>query len=1419
MTRPQILIEVSWETANMVGGIHTVLATKAAAMRAYYPEHSIAIGPDLWKDSPEPPSIRREEIFPGLGERARKRGLAVRQGRWTIPGEPACLLVDFSGLYAAKDEILARLWTDFGVDSLLGGWDYLEPVLFGIAAGQLIEILIAEQLPPSDHDGVIAQFHEWMVASGMLYLRRSCPEVGTVFTTHATVLGRSLSGDGGDLAAVLASPPDDMAALARSRGVLAKHSMESMAARHADCFTTVSQITADEARVLLGRAPELVLPNGLGDDYPPPVHAEPSARAAIRARLLRMAGVCLGREFDPARTVLAMSSGRLEFLNKGIDLAIDAAAKLCATPLPGDQELVLFLLYPSAHTGPNRELLAAARGLGAPSRNIAITHDLSDPERHPIARKLAEVDLCTGKGPVHAVYVPIYLDGRDALVPMHYFEMLPAFDLTVFPSFYEPWGYTPLESIGYGVPTITSDLAGFGRWAQTHGGWDETGVYVLPRSRLSYDEALDRLVAHIGTFLATSPDARSALAVKTLALARAANWSVFGEHYRAAHRHALARARERVRSAPFGVRPTGALATGTFAASAARAEAQVTPRLRHVTVVARLPPELVRLRELAYNLAWVWDDEAASLFRDLSPRAWRTGDKNPLRVLDTVGADQCRRAVEDSDYLSRLARVLARMDALVASAPAPRIAYFCAEFGLAGCLPMYAGGMGILAGDHVKSASDLGIPLVGVGLAYRHGYFRQRLDLSGNQIAEPVHNDFSILPMLPVADQHGARLKLTIGFPGRTIYIQAWRVNVGRVQVLLLDTDLPENAPADREITGALYGGGTEQRLQQEIVLGVVGLRLLRALGLPIAAYHMNEGHSAFLVLARAKQLVRDHQLKFDEALEYVRQTTLFTTHTPVPAGHDAFDEALMRPYFNHYQEDLHVSWGELIALGRWPGESGGKFSMTLLALAGAARVNAVSEIHGRVSRAMFKGLFPGMHATEIPVDAITNGVHTGSWLAPEVRTLLDLALGHGWDQSLAQGAVADLAGVSDRSLWDVHLVLKRRLLAEVARRLEARWSEARAPSWPLERALAPLTTDEALVVVFARRFAPYKRAGLLFEDVERLERLVAKGPRPIVFLFAGKAHPNDGGGLDLIRLVARMTEREALRGHVVLLENYDIALARLLVQGGDVWLNTPTRPLEASGTSGMKAAINGCLNLSVQDGWWAEGYATDNGWSIGGTYHPERVDLDNARDHARLFELLEREVVPAYGDRNAAGVPVAWVARMRRSIETSLARFSSARMAAEYAAKFYGPMGERAGPLAAQSYAQVARRVETRRRLARAFDDLRVLRVDAHGIDDDEVPLGVPIALEVELAHPGLAARDLLVEVVHGEPDDQGELPEPRAIELVAEPTDALDRTSFRAALAPTVSGPLAFGLRVVPRDADGGRARDTGLKRVLWI
>jgi starch phosphorylase len=692
--------------------------------------------------------------------------------------------------------------------------------------------------------------------------------------------------------------------------------------------------------------------------------------------------------------------------------------------------------------------------------------------------------------------------------------------------------------------------------------------------------------------------------------------------------------------------------------------------------------------ELAYNLWWSWYSEAQALFEQIDPDHWQK-HRNPVRLLRERSA-ALQRLARNVEFVAAYQQIISGFEAYMnepdtwyaASHPDYRkfpVAYFSAEFGLHECLPVYCGGLGVLAGDHLKTASDLGVPLIGVGLLYKNGYFVQRIDASGRQLAEYPKFDFANLPVLPLRQRNGRRLVVTVDLAGRRVAAQCWSVRVGRTQILLLDADFSRNHPTDRKITAQLYGGDREMRVSQEILLGVGGVRVLRVLGIAPRAWHLNEGHVAFVCFERLRELMQEKKLDFDHAVEAITASTVFTTHTPVVAGNEAFNLPLMDKYFRRFAEQCGIELSRWLNLGLQTGSRGEKFfSMTVMALRLSNVSNGVSKLHGKVSRALWKHLWPEIPEAESPITSITNGIHADTWLAPEMGKLFKRHLGEDWRLHLDDGAFwQDLSRIPDEELWQVHQLLKWRLINFVRRRLAQQLKRNGASERQIIAAAAFLN-PEALTMGFARRFASYKRADLIFSDLERLEHLVKNARRPIQILFAGKAHPHDKDGQAILRRVYQMTQRKNFLGKIILLEDYDMNVGRHLVQGVDVWLNNPRRPMEASGTSGQKVPLNGGINCSILDGWWAEGYNGENGWAIGKEEGHFNEAAQDRADALALYQVLEKEVVPLFYRRDRRGLPRQWVQKMKASMTTLIPQFNTKTMLKNYIEQLYIPTLQR---------------------------------------------------------------------------------------------------------------------------------------------
>ena len=715
--------------------------------------------------------------------------------------------------------------------------------------------------------------------------------------------------------------------------------------------------------------------------------------------------------------------------------------------------------------------------------------------------------------------------------------------------------------------------------------------------------------------------------------------------------------------------------------------AQVAPVVSEARTLDRfIAPAQERLWALARNLWWSWDQDSTSLFRDLDPARWRQINHNPIAMLSELPLAEIERRAGEFVLHSRInyayRRQLEYLEAdhtwgtRHAGVLRPRpVAYFSAEFGLHESVPEYSGGLGVLAGDHVKSASDLGIPLIGVGLLYGQGYFEQRLDASGWQQEEYLQTDVAHLPMELAIGTNGEAVTVQIETRGGLIRAKVWRMKVGRCTLLLLDSNVVGNAPQDVELTSRLYGGDARVRIRQELLLGVGGFRALKAMGITPGVLHLNEGHSGFAVLEAVRNRMQDEGLGFDEAVHRVSREVVFTTHTPVPAGHDRFAPSLIEEHLGPLGEFLGISHEKLMSLGREnPGNQDEEFCMTVLGLKLSRRANAVSALHGEVSRAMWTGLFPGKSEDAVPIGHITNGIHVPTWLAPQMFRLYDRHLGTGWHEHSSEARIWEgIENVDDGELWETHLSLKSRLLEFVRRRAVAQ-SERRAEPPEVLQKLANVFSPDALTIGFARRFATYKRADLILRDVELLGSMVNDAKRPVQFVFAGKAHPRDDPGKRMLQEIAQMMRKPHFADKFVFVEDYDINVGRHFVQGVDVWLNNPRRPLEASGTSGQKVVLNGGLNLSVLDGWWAEAYDGLNGFAIGTGRTHSHMDVHDARDGEDLYRALVDEVIPLYYQRDHDGLPRGWIKRMKRTIRTLGWRFNADRMVMDYTRQCYVP-------------------------------------------------------------------------------------------------------------------------------------------------
>jgi phosphorylase/glycogen(starch) synthase len=1402
MKKPDMLFEVSWEVCNKVGGIHTVIATKALTIGKRLRDNYILIGPDVHREGTNTEFEEDPSLLRSWRQAVYNAGIRIRIGRWNIEGRPMVILVDFSSMIGQKDDVLKFLWETYRVDSISGEWDYLEPVLFGYAAGKVIEHYV-DTYCNTTHK-VAAHFHEWMTGSGGLYLKQHSPYIASVFTTHATILGRSLAGNGQPLYGNLQRfNPDEYA---RQYGITAKHSMEKTCAREADCFATVSDITARECKYLLGRDVDIVTPNGFEDDFVWEGAEFDKKRREARELMVRVAEACLGTTLSKDVLIVG-TSGRYEFKNKGLDVFLASLKKLAE----GGREVLAYITVPAGNNGARKDLQAFLAGSGEidPSQYPHTTHYLAGWD--PIVEAMRGSILESPDSKVKVVFVPTYLNGDDGIFNKSYYELLVGMDMTVFASYYEPWGYTPLESVAFSVPTATTTLAGFGVWVNDHVK-EHAGVTVIKRDDDNDAYVVDEIAKAIAGFANPAKLRKSALDVSKTAL-----WENLITYYDKAYYYAIESSMTRTNRQIY---EGGGVATEQINFVRQQLSA-ATPTWTRMMVEKSLPERLKPMEALSRNLWWSWTSGAHELFEKADPELWAAIERNPIALLDALSMERVRELENDSEFLALMDRVYTEFTAYMAEkkeAKAPSVGYFSMEFGLHSSLKIYSGGLGILAGDYLKEASDKNVPMVGVGLLYRYGYFTQKLSSQGAQEAGYEPQNFYKLPISPVRDKQGNWTSVAIAFPGRTVTARVWKCEVGRTDLYLLDTDHDLNQDDDRTITHYLYGGDWENRLKQEIVLGIGGIRALRELGIHQNIYHCNEGHAAFIGIERVRNYIDRSKLSFSEALEVVRSSSLFTTHTPVPAGHDAFPEAMIRQYMSHYPDRLGITWEQFINLGKTdPHDADEKFSMSVLAANMSQEINGVSWLHGEVTKDIMGNMWPGYFKDELHIGYVTNGVHFPTWTAPNLRKLYARYFADGFSQKQYDIPAWQRAfDIPDSELWTERMFLKNKLIRHIRRRLADPAQFKFTSPTHMVRTMESFRPD-VLTIGFARRFATYKRANLLFTNLERLSSIVNNPERPVQFVFAGKAHPNDKPGQELIKRIVEVAAMPQFAGKIIFLQNYDMALARKMVQGVDVWLNTPTRPLEASGTSGEKAVMNGVLQLSVLDGWWVEGYKEGAGWALPMETTYDDPGFQNELDAELIYSTIEDDIVPKYYTRDGDGLPVQWLQAVKKCVADIASNFTTNRMLTDYQERFYNKLYDRNQRLRAHDYTLAREIAAWKRRVSNAWDNVHIESVQQVDMGREAIIVGGSYHVEVVVDVDGLKPEDIGVELVIANQIDAGkevQIVSKQDLEIVS-----VDGPHVRYALntVPPRAGSYDFALRVYPHNEKLPHRMDFAL--VKWI
>lgn len=849
--------------------------------------------------------------------------------------------------------------------------------------------------------------------------------------------------------------------------------------------------------------------------------------------------------------------------------------------------------------------------------------------------------------------------------------------------------------------------------------------------------------------------------------------------------------------------------------------------IRTFNVSPFLPEQLAPLRKLAYNLHWDWNVETKDLFRRLDRDLWESSRHNPVLMLGTISQSRLQEVAEDDGFIAQMERASQQLDNYLKERTWYRknrgqteskecYAYFCAEYGLVDCLPIYSGGLGVLAGDHLKSASDLGLPLVAVGLLYQEGYFAQYLNADGWQQERYPINDFYNMPLHLERNEDGSELRIEVEYPGRTVYARVWRVQVGTVPLYLLDTNIEPNNPYDHDITDELYGGDLDLRIHQEMMLGIGGMRALQALGYKPTVYHLNEGHSAFLILERIRKLIQEEGLSFTEAKQVAQATQVFTTHTPVSAGFDLFPPDKAMYYVGQYANFFGLSREEFLGLGREDTSNlESPFSMAALAIKTSSFINGVSQLHGEVSRVMFQGLWANLPLVEVPITSITNGVHARSVVAKSTQELYDRYVGPTWSEKGPEDPLWDrINTIPDEEMWRNHERCRSEMVVYVRERMQKHLRDRGAT--PGELAAAQEILDPNILTIgFARRFATYKRANLFMRDMDRIKKIMrANKDRQVQFVIAGKAHPKDTPGKELIREIIHQIREAGIGDHVVFVPDYDIYLARLLVAGCDVWLNTPRRPREASGTSGMKGSMNGLPNLSILDGWWEEADYVRTGWAIG---HGETYDDPEYEDQVEanaLYDLLEQEVVPLFYERDGEGVPRGWVAKMKDAIKLNCPVFNTARMLRDYAVHGYFPTSDRFFAMTQDHYKPAKELAHWKRQLFERWYNIKIEDVDIAAPSELMVNQAVAVKTRINLA--GLTPEDVQVELYQGSVNADGQIVNGLPVPMTFQGTDEHKRSIYTADVSYSASGLQGLSLRVLPKHDNLSSPYEPGL--VLW-
>lgn len=1377
--KPDYIFEVSWEVCNKVGGIHTVLSTKARLLQEQWGNQLIMIGPDLPGNITGNMEFMEDvNLFPTWKKHIQKAGMRVRTGRWNIPGNPLVILVDFTPFFRQKNEIFTHFWSKYRLDSLSGQWDYIEPAMFGYAAGKVIEGFHHCHLNATDR--IIAQFHEWMTGTGILYLEENIPQIATVFTTHATVCGRAIAGSGGSFYSGFESFNAEQ--IARDFHIISKHSLEKTAAKTADCFTCVSSFTARECEKFLGKYPDLITPNGFDLNMVPGPSLYDTKQTKARSVLLNVASTLLGLR-QPENSLLIIKSGRYEYLNKGINTFIDAISLLNKSK-EIKRNILAFIFVPASHTGPREILLDNLQSQAplTPRSGEVLTHNLQGIDTDPILKQIRQLQLnnTSANDQVKIIYAPVYLNGSDGVFNLTYYDILIGFDLAIFPSYYEPWGYTPLESVAFHIPTISTSVSGFSKAVSQLPVFNGKGMFIVERNDNNEPQAARDIAGIVAGYASATAASVAAARENAAQIAAQFVWDhLLVYYYRA---YDLALEKSALREKRFFNKPQAPPAETT-----ARVTTETQPLWREINVQPVFPAGLEPMQYISRNLWWSWNPEAGALYAYADKTGWNQCKQNPIRLMETISPDNLLRLEKDPTFLQMLQIVSAKYQEYMrpSDKKKPLIAYFCMEYGLQTNLKLYAGGLGVLAGDFIKAASDNGMNMVAAGLLYKRGYFRQKISPAGDQLAMPDIMEPGNLPVYPVKNSLGEQVNIELTFPGRIVHATVWKIDVGRVCLYLLDTDLAVNSEDDRLISAQLYASNPEMRLKQEILLGIGGVKMLDALGIHPDLYHINEGHAAFSIMERIRSMMQQIHLSFAEAIEIVKCTTQFTTHTAVPAAKDIFDEVLLRTYLAYLAKNFNIDWDTLMKLGSSGEDQPTRtFSMMHFAAMTSQGINAVSQQHRSISCNMLNPLWKDFKPDELHITGITNGIHLPSWMAPAWQL---------YRENIISGKAHQ---IPDDIIWDIRKKLKRAMWQGILNRQQTGmpvFNENIIKNSFLQED----TTQETLVIGFARRFALYKRAWLLFTDIKRLTAIVNNTRYPVLFIFAGKAHPNDADGIALLKKIITAVNAAALSMRILFLEDYDMELAAMLTQGVDIWLNTPEHNQEASGTSGMKAICNGVLHCSPGEGWWAEANTKNAGWTLPFSNQPEPDPYHDQHDASVIYELLEKEIIPLFFTRNAEGLPEKWIAMIKEGLSNITPHFDMNRVIAEYSHS-YDQLYNRSKLLMADGYKNTRELVTWKNKIRNIWHEIHVMTIevpaDKFYLQSSEATFHANISLSIGT----LNAEEIGLEVVFY---DKAQSNRYLAVHELTKETARTNRVTYSCHIKLPQNGSFVYGFRIFPR------------------